>query len=362
MKILDLRSRSKQEIIKEACAVLAAGGLVIYPTETTYGIGADATNQQAVDKLLKYKKRRQGKPLSIVVADQIMAEQYVELNDNAKQVYATFLPGPVTVVSKSKNVVVNGVASETGTIGVRIPNYPLVIEIAKQYGKPFTATGANASYKKRPYTIQDIFSNISERQKKLIDLVLDAGELPHNEPSTVVDTTLDELSVLRQGSVSFTEKNEIVTHNEEETIALGGKLMQKYCNLLSYKAVIFCLEGEMGVGKTHFTKGIAQALQIKRMISSPTYTLSREYQFEAEGSKLQLVHIDTWRLAHAEELLQLGFEHMVDHCNVIVIEWADRVVDALKQFSDEAKIVWVKIAYGKKENDRTISYSDKPEL
>lgn len=203
MKIIALTHNNYGEVVREAVQTFRQGGLVVYPTETTYGIGADATNQQAIDKLLKYKKRREGKPLSITVADQKMAEEYVKLNASAKHIYMNFLPGPVTVVSKGKHKVSSGVESELGTLGIRIPAYPLVLDIVKEFGRPVTATGANASYKKRPYSIKDILDNISERQKSLIDLVLDAGELLHNEPSTVIDTTFDELSVLRQGAIRF---------------------------------------------------------------------------------------------------------------------------------------------------------------
>ncbi|HZZ98898.1 MAG TPA: L-threonylcarbamoyladenylate synthase [Candidatus Saccharimonadia bacterium] len=360
MRIISINDTPIAQVIAETVAVLAAGGLVVYPTETTYGIGVDATNQTAVNKLLKYKKRREGKPLSVAVIDEGMAGKYVALNATAKQVYKNFLPGPVTAVSRGLHVVAKGVESEDGTLGIRIPAYPLVLDIVKAFGKPVTATGANASYKKRPYTVKDILESISETQKARIDLILDAGTLPRNEPSTVIDTTADDVTVLRQGEVKFTEKTQLTTHSAEETQALGKKLVGKYKNYLTYKSLIFCLEGELGAGKTQFTKGIARGLGIKDNVVSPTFTLSRNYEFEAEGQKTELVHIDTWRLQNDKEFLDLGFEKMVDANNVIVIEWADRVVDVLKSVVDEAIIVWVKLAYGKAENDRDILYSDSP--
>ncbi|MBI5151585.1 MAG: threonylcarbamoyl-AMP synthase [Candidatus Pacebacteria bacterium] len=358
MKILDLKTLPVDQVIQETVHVLSEGGLVVYPTETTYGIGVDATNQFAVDNLLKYKKRREGKPLSIAVFDEYMAAYYVQLNEKAREIYATFLPGPVTVVSTGRHVVAQGVESEVGTLGIRIPNYPLVLQIVKAFGKPITATGANASYKKRPYSIQDIFNHISERQKARIALVLDAGELPHNEPSTVIDTTLDDVMVLRQGKISFSEKNVKITKNAEETQILGKQLMSKYKNILTYKAIVFCLQGEMGAGKTQFAKGIAQALGVHQTVSSPTYTLSNEYVFEAEGKKTKFIHIDTWRLFNSKEFLELGFEHMIDACDVIVIEWAEKIEDVLHQFGDEAKLLWVMIDQGKKENERIIHVGD----
>ncbi len=359
MQIISLSSTKADEAIYTAIQTLSSGGLVIYPTETTYGIGADATNQKAVDKLLQYKKRREGKPLSIAVANKNTAGAYVELNPTALNIYKNFLPGPVTVVSRGKHKVAFGVESEAGTLGVRISSHPFVQMLTKVFKKPITATGANASYKKRPYTIDDILNNISEKQKQLIDLVIDAGELPHNEPSTVIDTTMDDVSVLRQGLIIFTENNKVTTHNAEETQELGKKMILKYKSLLSYKAVIFCLQGEMGAGKTQFSKGIAQGLGIHRIVSSPTFILSRAYPFEAEGKQLEFMHIDTWRMAEEKELEDLGFVDMIDRCSVICIEWADKVKPLIEAVKDEAKIIWVDIQVSKEhEDERYVHISD----
>lgn len=362
MIILDIKTTPQDQVIKTACEVLASGGLVIYPTETTYGIGADATNQAAVDKLLQYKTRREGKPLSIAVSNIKMAEQYVELNNQARQLYANFLPGPVTVVSQSKDKVAQGVASERGTLGIRIPDYPLITDIAAAYGKPITASSANASYKKRPYKISDIFAVISDKQKGLIDLVLDAGELPHNEPSTVVDTTLEQPTVLRQGDIKLSKTETLISMSEDQTKELGRKLVNQYRHYLNEKALIFALVGELGVGKTQLTKGIGEALGVSQLITSPTFTISREYPFIYGEMKNQLIHIDTWRLFENQEFLDLGFAQMIDNLAVISIEWADKVSDILNQYSDEAKIIWIKIDHGREMNKRIIRYSDNPEF
>jgi len=354
MRIVDVRKISSGEILQVVLEVFSRGGLVVYPTETTYGIGADATNQQAVDKLLQYKKKRQGKPLSIAVANQEMAEQYVELNSTARNLYKTFLPGPVTIISKGKKKVARGVESEFGTLGVRMPNYSLVLEIVKAFGKPITATSANASYQKRPYSVQDILDNISEKQKSLIDLVLDAGELPRNDPSTVIDTTLDEPSVLRQGIISFKESSTKTTHSAEETQELGKKLMQKYKNVLAQKPIIIALKGPMGAGKTQLVKGIAKGLGIERVISSPTFVLAKEYAFEAESQQLQFIHVDAWRMRDEEELEALGFSKWLSQNSVIAIEWAERTEPAIHMREKQVKIVWVEIEYKGKEEERNI--------
>jgi L-threonylcarbamoyladenylate synthase len=190
MNIISTKNTSKEKIIDTVVQTLSKGGLVIFPTETTYGAGVDATNQKAVDKLLSYKTRREGKPLSIAVTDKKMAEEYVFLNNSASQMYDTFLPGPFTIISKSKGKTAQGVESEFATLGVRIPDYPLVLDFLSKFKKPMTATSANASGKRRPYKVEHLLENLSQKQKDLIDLIVDVGELKHNKPSTIIDTTM----------------------------------------------------------------------------------------------------------------------------------------------------------------------------
>jgi L-threonylcarbamoyladenylate synthase len=349
-----------ENTISEAVKTLEIGGLVIYPTETLYGIGADATNQKAIDKLTKYKNRPFGKPYSIAVTDKEMAKNFVELNKTAENFYNKFLPGPLTIISKGKHVVAKGVESEDGTLGVRIPDYKLVIDIIKKFGKPITSTSANASYKKRPYKISDILENISDKQKDLIDLVIDAGTLPANEPSTVVDTTLDDTVVLRQGDIKLKDKNEITSRGEEQTMNLAKELWQKYEQYKGVRPIIFALQGEMGAGKTIFTKGLAHAMEIEELVTSPTFSLENEYSSTHSSSliPISLFHFDAWRMQNSKEMQELGFEDLIKNKSVVSIEWAERVADIIKEFDDEAIIVWVKLMYGPKENERLISWGN----
>lgn len=360
MKIISLATTDQETVIDEVAKTLASGGLVVYPTETVYGIGADATNQQAIDKLLTYKARREGRPLSIAVCDQTMAEQYVALNDQARQFYQTFLPGPVTVISLSQNRVAKGVASERGTLGIRLPDYPLLREIIRHFGKPITATSANASYKKRPYSVSDILDNISDKQKALIDLIIDAGTLPSNDPSSVIDTTLEQPTILRQGELKLTDATTVTTQSETETQTLGNELITLYKSYLTERAVIFALVGEMGAGKTQLSKGIANALGITAPVTSPTYTIAHEYPFRWGEAPQQFVHIDTWRLFSDEDFLGIGFTKMIENNAVISIEWADKVKEVLDRYAAEAKIIWIKMEYGSHESERIITYSDQP--
>lgn len=347
--------------INKIINILKAGGLVIFPCETVYGVAVDSLNSKAVEKLNRYKQRPFGKPYAIMASSQKMAEKYVNLNNTAKKLYKRFLPGPVTVISKGKGKVAKGIESETETLGVRIPDYKLMIDVINKFGRPIVATSANASYQRRPYKLSDILDNISEKQKGLIDLMIDAGELPHNEPSTVIDTTIDdEAVILRQGEIKLKDKNEVLSRSEENTQNTAKELWQKYEDFAGKRAIVFALEGPMGSGKTQFVKGLARAMGIKGEIVSPTYNLLLNYKSSVISH--QLIHIDTWRmLKPTEEMRNLRTKELIDDKSVIAIEWAEKVADTIRGFVEDAIVVWVKIKYpstssGRSANERLISW------
>jgi L-threonylcarbamoyladenylate synthase len=331
--LTDLTPKAIAAVAAEAVTILAAGGTVIYPTETVYGIGVDATNPQAVTKVLTYKSRREGKPLSIAVTDRQMAEKFVAASDQARELYERFLPGPVTVVSKDLGKVAPGVASEFGTLGIRISSHPLVAAMVAQLQKPITATSANASGKKRPYTLEDIFSRLSAKQLDLIDLAIDAGTLPPNQPSTVIDTTLATPLIMRQGDIqTTTEQTKIATyttHQAIETRDLAGKLLLKYWESVKQTGLVIGLNGNLGAGKTVLTQGIGQFLHIKEPIVSPTYNYILEYSYQRFEQTGQLQHVDAWKIDSRADFEPLHLPKLVKPGTVLVIEWWSQVADLL---------------------------------
>lgn len=350
------------EAVEIAVRSLQNEDLVFMATETVYIAAVDATDKEAVKKLVSFKNRPFGKPFSVGVTDIKMAEKYVLLNDTAKKLYKRFLPGPVTVVSTGLHKVADGVEAENGTLGIRIPDYKFFQKVCKKFGKPITATSANASYQRRPYKLSDILDNISEKQKKLIDLMIDAGELPHNEPSTVIDTTLDDTPViLRQGEIKLKNnsamQNEVLSRSEENTQNIAKELWQRYQDYAGTRSIIYALEGQMGAGKTQFVKGLAKAMGIEESITSPSYDLLNCLQSTVDAR--QLAHIDTWRMINPDqELKDLDIKNLLEKNNIIAIEWADRAAEEIKNYSDDAIIIWVKINYGKNTDDRLISWGN----
>lgn len=376
MKNIDIANTPVETVITEAVSVLRSGGLILFPTETTYGAGVDATNQEAVNKLLAYKSRREGKPLSIMVTSEDMAKQFVEVNEQAHQLYKQFLPGPVTVVSKqlktpssSENRIADGVASEFGTIGIRIPDYKLMLQIAQALGKPITATSANASGEKRPYSIADIFSGLSEKQKNLIDLVLDAGELPKNEPSTVIDTTLSTPVTLRPSNrtqhqqASETRSNSakittLISRSEQETKEIAGRILLKNWDAVHTTGLVIGLDGDLGMGKTIFTKGSAEFLKIEEIIKSPTYTYIEEYDFSRHQTIGKLYHLDMWKVDSLAEFELLEIDQILKKNTVVIIEWFSQIEAYIQPLLKTIPVV--KVSFSQVGENRKLEITEAP--
>ena len=354
MKIINSEDKN---IINQTCEVLSKGGLVVYPTETSYAIGADATNTAAVTKLLEYKKRPEGRAISVAVNSQTVAEELVEINPQAKSFYKNFMPGPVTIISRSKNKVDSRLEAENGTLGIRIPNHKLMLNILAEFKRPVTATLASLQGGKTPYSIDDILNNIPDKNKELIDLVIDAGQLPRNPPSTVIDTTANELTVLRTGRINPIKTDLLKTlesNSEQETIAAGKNIVKDFYNQNS--TLLILLNGELGAGKTHFTKGIAEQLGINQVIKSPTYNYVNEYKFGIN----KLYHMDAWKIQSQDDLNALGFYEWFKPGSVIVVEWPSVIMNLDSQFFDKQEYLFIEfINY--QLNNRTLKvYSYKP--
>ncbi|MEK7611453.1 MAG: L-threonylcarbamoyladenylate synthase [Patescibacteria group bacterium] len=190
------------DVAVKVATVLKKGGVVIYPTETTYGIAAAALSPKAVRKIYAIKGRAFNKPLSVMVNGLAMAEKYVEITEAAKNIFATLLPGPLTLILKKKKIVPDSLTGGSATLGLRWPAYPLVQRLLDEYGLPITATSANPAGEPPLYEVSNITEKFGAVPLSLIDLVIDAGPLPHQLPSTVLDLTINPPTILREGPVS----------------------------------------------------------------------------------------------------------------------------------------------------------------
>lgn len=292
MRRINLNRNNQIATIKEVLAVLKSGGLVVFPSDTVYGLLADAINPKAVTRLLEFKERKPGQAISVFVADKKMSNEYVEINQNANNVINNLLPGPFTIVCKSKQSykasklqrskerqeIDKRLLAENGTLGIRIPDYPLIIQLLTAYGLPLTATSANLSGRPPHYSISSLLKSLSKKKKSALNLIVDAGNLPKNKPSTVIDTTTGQLKTLRIGDLLPKTANSLISKSEDETKHLARFLATKFIKKSFSRPLVFLLEGPLGAGKTIFAKGLAKALKIKEEIVSPTYVIGYEYK------------------------------------------------------------------------------------
>ncbi|XKT74153.1 MAG: L-threonylcarbamoyladenylate synthase [Patescibacteria group bacterium UBA2163] len=182
--------------------------IVLYPTDTLYGLGVDATSPEAITRLQHLKGRDDKKPISIVVSDIAMMNQYVEVTPLARKLAEKFLPGKITLVLKAKTrpenrddtPLASGVVSQEGTVGIRIPDRPEALELVRDLGRPLTATSANVSGKATARTPEKILLQFNEKASMITDVV-SIGKLPISEPSTVIDARGEKPIILREGAI-----------------------------------------------------------------------------------------------------------------------------------------------------------------
>lgn len=174
---------------------------MVYPTDTLYGLGVDATNINAVEKLWKFKGERENKPVLIAVNSEKMAEKYIEITELGKKIIHKYWPGPVSIVGKSKNLVATKVQGEKGKVGVRMPGNKFVSDLVEILDKPITSTSANITGAETCVDVNGFLKNTPQDRVELVDCFVDAGVIERKLPSTIVDVSEGEVKILRQGEI-----------------------------------------------------------------------------------------------------------------------------------------------------------------
>jgi L-threonylcarbamoyladenylate synthase len=198
---------AERSVLAEAARVVAAGGVIVYPTETLYGIGAHALDPAAVRKVIGAKKRLQNKPILVIIdSRETLGQLAAEIPSSATALMDAFWPGPLTLVFHARPGLPSELTQGSETIGVRIPSSKFCRELLGHCGVPLTSTSANVSGEAVHRTIVEIQSALNEG----IDLFIDAGTLPPSHPSTVVSVVSSFPKLIRQGVISFEEIQKVV--------------------------------------------------------------------------------------------------------------------------------------------------------
>lgn len=185
--------------IDEIAEVLRKGGVIVYPTETFYGLGANGLSSRAIQKVYRLKKRAPRKPLSVLISDLSMLRRISsKVPERFLQVISEFWPGPLTLIFKASPAVPKELLGPKGTIGVRLTGHEWVRSLVRQADFPITATSANISGDKaisEPEKARELFNG-------LVDLIVDGGTTKAGFPSTVVDVSGKKPRIIREGAIS----------------------------------------------------------------------------------------------------------------------------------------------------------------
>ena len=193
--------KATQNNILKASKIVKNGGLVIYPTDTVYGLGCDPFNIKAVEKVFKAKGERKNKPLPILASEMKAVEKIAHMNKDAKKIAKKYWPGPLTLVVPKKPALPSIVTCNLASVGVRIPNHKVALQLITLCGGLLVGTSANRTGEKPPKTAQEAATQLGEQ----VDVVLEGGTTPLGQESSIVDLTSRKPKMLREGPVKLIE-------------------------------------------------------------------------------------------------------------------------------------------------------------
>lgn len=211
MEIIKVSPGNFKKTVEMSAIAIKEGKVLVCPTDTVYGLLADATNEKAIEKLFKIKKRPKEKPIPIFVKDIKIAKQFAKISEGQEKFLKKIWPGKVTAVLKRKNKLPKILFGNKRTIGLRIPNYKLVNDLLEKSNFPLTGTSANISGNSPSTKIQEVIRQFKDKKGPAFtggrrvggvqpDLILDAGNLESSLPSTVIDLTKKPPKILREGA------------------------------------------------------------------------------------------------------------------------------------------------------------------
>ncbi|PIV23959.1 MAG: threonylcarbamoyl-AMP synthase [Deltaproteobacteria bacterium CG_4_8_14_3_um_filter_45_9] len=206
------------QIIHQAAEIIKRGGIVAFPTETVYGLGADAFNPLAVARVFEVKRRPYFDPLIVHVANPSNVEKLVkEIPSNAKKLIERFWPGPLTVVLLKEENIPDIVTAGLPTVAIRMPNHPMALSLIKESKCPIAAPSANSFGYLSPTTAEHVQEQLGDE----VDLILDGGPCPVGVESTIVSFLEEKPRLLRPGGASLEEIESIIGKVEISPIEKG---------------------------------------------------------------------------------------------------------------------------------------------
>lgn len=214
----------EDDLIDEAVEILKTNGLVAFPTETVYGLGAAGLNKEAVEKIFIAKNRPQDNPLILHVCSIEMAEEIAEnISPDAKKLMDSFWPGPLTIIFKRKPNVPDVITAGLDTVAIRMPDNKIALKLIEKLGMPIAAPSANTSGKPSPTCAEDVYEDMYGK----IPLIIDGGDAKVGLESTVVDLSNDIAMILRPGAITIEDLRKYFKKVELDPALKEGKEILK---------------------------------------------------------------------------------------------------------------------------------------
>ncbi len=200
--LIKISDKNSANTLKEAIRVLERGGIVAFPTETFYGLGAKFNIENALEKLYALKKRPEEKPMPLIIGDMgMLAAIAANVSDTASALMNKYWPGPLTLLLKAKKGLSKYLTAKRDKVAVRIPGKSIALHLVREAGFPITATSANIS----GMPPADDASAVLKYFGHKIDMIIDGGKTTGGQPSTIVNASGKSIKVLREGAVSSSD-------------------------------------------------------------------------------------------------------------------------------------------------------------
>ncbi len=206
MQSMRLDKKTRAEAIRNASAILMRGGVIAYPTETTYGLGCDPRSHAALAKIYRLKERDKGKALPLIACSMEQVEKLFKLTPQAKELAKEYWPGPLTLLLEPADMSLRKFMPvfKDGLTAVRVSSNQFASDLACAFGFPIVATSANMSGDPACLSAAQVMGSFMHRETEdQPDLIIDGGELEPSEPSTIVKFDGDEIKIVRQGAIQI---------------------------------------------------------------------------------------------------------------------------------------------------------------
>ena len=206
MQVFDWTNKINEDELKIVTQALNEGKLIVFPTETVYGIAGNGLTLSVIDKMYQAKKRDYSKPFTLMVNDITKIKDIAYVSENEEKVIKKFMPGPITLILKKKDCISNLVTANSDTVGVRIPNHEIALSILKSVDYPLATSSANISGSVNNSNIEDIINDL----ENYVDIFIKGNISSNLLASTVVEIKNNEVNILRNGIISEYDIEEVI--------------------------------------------------------------------------------------------------------------------------------------------------------